>query len=78
MNIIDEKYFINPEEYIPNGFYCYNGNNLCPFWDIDKSKPKQNNGYCHYLKHADWEQEYISLIWDKCKECDVNIDIDFE
>lgn len=70
---IDKKYFENPEKYIPDGHYCYNKDGRCPFWDTDESKPYQDNGYCHYLKHADWEQSYISLLWDECKECDINL-----
>ena len=54
MKTIDKKYFKNPEKYIPKGFYCYNIT-CCPFWDMDKNKPEQENGYCHYLKRGDWD-----------------------
>ena len=64
---IDEKYFNNPKDHIVEGAYCYN----CPFWDIDESKPTQMNGYCHYLKRGDWEDEDYGLLWDKVKECGV-------
>ena len=67
MKKINKKYFENPERYIPKGIYCYEANGLsedgkrinnfkiCPFWDIDEDKPKQYNGYCHYLKKGDWD-----------------------
>lgn len=51
---IDEKYFKNPEAYIPKGSYCYDVNGKCPFWAIDETKPAQESGYCHLLKQGDW------------------------
>lgn len=78
MKNVDKKYFDNPKQYIPTGFYCYRGSYVCPFWDLDKSRLPQNNGYCHYMKEGDWQQKHISLIWDMCKECDVNDFMDEE
>lgn len=78
MKNIDKKYFDNPEQYIPNGWYCYRGAYVCPFWDKDETKPEQASGYCHYLKEGDWQQNYTSLLWDMCKECDVNDFMDEE
>lgn len=86
MKKIDDIYFINPEQYIPNSFYChgdfYNEEKktwdyICPFWDYDKTKSEQENGYCHLIKKGDWDFEYMGLLWDKCKECGINDD-DFE
>ena len=71
--------------YIPSGYYCYNDDGICPHWSINKEYPHQYNGYCSFLKRGDWEAEIppdfppnlptscISLIWDKVKECHVNI-----
>lgn len=78
-----------PEQVIPYGMYCYQSiscknaesftlNGLCPFWSIDKTKPSQNNGYCHHLKQGDWEVDGLSLIWDQVKECDVNYEFKCE
>ena len=78
MKKIEKKYFENPEKYIPKGLYCYNEKQVCPFYDKDPNKPKQENGYCHYLKIGDWEQEHLSLLWDMCKECDINDDMEYE
>lgn len=67
----------NPEKFIPKGFYCHGRIKpeleLCPFWDCDNTKLEQDNGYCHYLKQGDWEMDWISLLWDMCKECDINL-----
>ena len=74
----------NPEQYIPYGFYCYTVIDTdnetgkikiekCPFWDCNDTKPIQEDGYCHYLKLGDWEcNNCISLLWDMCKECNIN------
>lgn len=70
-----EEALKQPERWIPDGIYCYDSTGyLCPFWHKDITKPHQENGYCHYLKMGDWESEYISLLWDMCKECDINDD----
>lgn len=71
MKKIDDKYFNNPEQYIPVGTYCYNSDGRCPFWDKDKSKMPQENGYCHYLKQGDWDNEGFGLLWDQVKECGI-------
>ncbi len=67
------------ENVIPVGLYCYTVNNdgdiiTCCYWKYDNSKPKQENGYCEYLGYGDWECDHLSLLWDKCKECGINID----
>ena len=77
-----EEALQEPEKWIPHGIYCYvsSSNNetpgyLCPFWDSNKNKPYMENGCCHYLKiEDDWDAEYLTLLWDMCKECDVNYD----
>lgn len=65
---------------IPEGNYCYGIKTLedgfvvrptCPFWDKLLDFPKQNNGYCHYLKQGDF-QGGLGLLWDQCKCCGVN------
>jgi len=60
---------------IPRGVYCHNGphTRTCPFWDISEEHEHQNNGYCLYMGEGDWENEYMSLLWDKCKECGVKV-----
>jgi hypothetical protein len=70
------------DQIIPEGGYCYsydlNGNKvICPFWFIFIDKPKQDNGYCSYLNRGDWENPHVlNLLWDRCKECDVNWSMD--
>lgn len=59
---------------IPQGIYCYDEEGLCPYWSIDKDKPFQDNGYCHFLKKGDWELKG-GLIWDQCKECNIFTEI---
>ena len=54
---------------IPKGLYCYDKNNLCPYWSMRVGKPRQENGYCSYLERGDWEAEGVSLLWDQVKEC---------
>ena len=78
-----EEALKEPEKWIPEGVYCYSPNYdgdsifdmtayLCPFWDKDYDRPHQENGYCHYLNHGDWEDDYMSLLRDQCKECGIN------
>ena len=58
---------------IPKGDYCY-APDICPFWERFHTMPEQENGYCHYLKIGDWEEDGVSMLWDMCKECGINID----
>ena len=73
---IPEDAWDYPDLFIPKGFYCYDYIDgefyLCPFWNIDNEKPEQENGYCHFMGKGDWELNSIALLWDQCKECDVN------
>jgi len=79
--------FIKDKSKIPNGPYCYTPkrfpckeNNwiyeidICPYWSINKTKPSQNNGYCQYMEEGDWEHDGLGLLWDQCKECDIDWD----
>jgi hypothetical protein len=72
---------------IPKGIYCYDENGHCPYHSIDKTRPNQENGYCSFLGYGDWEVDLppgwpeevksaASLIWDSCKECGINDDIE--
>ena len=40
---------------IPRGPYCYDENGDCPYWSLDKDRPRQRNGYCAYLGKGDWD-----------------------
>ena len=77
------------KDIIPPGPYCYSKMeycagedgiprlkilDTCPYWGIDCGKPEGMNGYCAYLDIRDWDEENISLLWDKVKECDINIE----
>jgi hypothetical protein len=58
----------------------------CPFWSRNSNYPEQGNGYCSYLNRGDWDVKIpsdlpdgfphscLSLLWDMCKECGVNLD----
>ena len=61
------------ESIIPKGIYCYDENRVCPYWNLKEFKPEQENGYCSFLEEGDWEMEGVSLLWDQCKECGVNM-----
>lgn len=78
---------LHGESVIPDGCYCYdNGRivdkkdgsmpvmhvNLCPYWDLDETKPKQMNGYCWFMEMGDGDGG--GLLWDQCKECGINED----
>jgi len=68
------------ESVIPKGPYCYTYKNgkyyCCPYWDMDETKPEQDNGYCSFLEIGDWEEGGSGLLWDQCKECGVNDELD--
>lgn len=74
------------ESLIPKGCYCYtrpDSSNidkieLCPYWDKDQDRESQGSGYCHFLKQGDWDFEWLGLLWDQCKECGINDDIEEE
>ena len=64
---------------IPEGMYCYgyveNARKICPYWGFDSSKPERANGCCSYLGLKDWEEDTLSLLWDRVKECGISRDI---
>ena len=78
------------QEPIPEGPYCYTRGEvvapegelpymktkLCPYWSIDKTKPKQENGHCYFLGVGDWEGDGYGMLWDQLKACGIKDDID--
>jgi len=61
---------------ISKGVYCYDENGTCPFWEMRTDKREQENGYCHWLQEGDWEEKGSSLLWDQCKKCGINDDLE--
>ena len=65
---------------IPKGMYCYTcfgmGENgklrvkRCPYWSRRLDKPEQEDGYCGYLEKGDWDDDFLSLLWDSVKDPD--------
>ena len=78
-NRILENIYNFPEMYVPQGLYCYTYINStylrCLFWDMDSKHHHQNNGYCHLIGKGDWQLDG-GLLWDQCKECDINTNIE--
>jgi len=79
------------ESVIPAGLYCYSRKSgwkycadgtpyfeteICPYWASNPDKDEQESGYCAFLKAGDWEAEGIGLLWDQCKECGINENIE--
>lgn len=79
------------ESVIPEGLYCYKRKSdwkiredghpyfeidVCPYWASNPDKDEQESGYCAFLQSGDWEGEGFSLLWDQCKECGVNENLD--
>ena len=66
----------NPHPEIPTGNYCYNKNGVCPYWEKHPEHGAQNDGYCVFLELGDWDADEngmgFTLLWDQCKECDIN------
>lgn len=70
-------------EKIPEGFYCYSEHHVCPFYDrsnvADFFFGCQSSGYCHYMKKGDYTiDETFLLLWDMCKECELNYGEEYE
>jgi hypothetical protein len=70
----DRLVYKTPEQVIPQGIYCYDENGVCPYWTLNPFQEKQMNGMCLYLMKGDWQEDGTMLLWDRCKECDVNSD----
>ena len=62
----------NSHPEIPHGIYCYGLKCRCPHWDIDLTKPDQDNGMCRLLGVNDWEDDGIGMLWDQLKICGIN------
>ena len=60
------------EQLIPSGIYCSG----CPFHDLLSEFPHQENGWCHYLKDGDMVGDVSGLLWDGCKECNKNMEME--
>jgi len=58
-------------ENIPQGIYCWDSDGTCPYWSIQKDKPHQENGFCHFLHKGDGSFEHFSMLFDQVKECNV-------
>lgn len=83
MKKIPKECFEHPEQYVPEGCYCYEilghcGTTIkiksCIFADKDRRRNLQANGYCHLLKVGDWMDGSSGLLWDGCKDCGINDD----
>lgn len=68
------------KKWIPaNTMYCYEGllgkenYKPCKWWRKNKNKDEFNSGYCMYLCKGDWNMNYLSLLWDQCKECNTKL-----
>jgi len=69
------------ESVIPKGIYCYtydeNGKTImCPYWSSRENEYGDLIGCCAYLDTDDEKEEGISLLFDQCKECSINEDLD--
>jgi hypothetical protein len=69
---------------IPHGYFCYIFEDrfvdgvlkikyACPYWKRIQGKPEQENGYCGFMELGDWMENGTMLLWDGCKECNVNL-----
>ena len=90
MKTISPELLKEAENIIPKGLYCYEIKDkdpitcklliqTCPFWDRSENYGRMDCGYCHLLKLGDWENDdYMTMLWDKIKECDINMGDDDE
>ena len=46
---------------------------LCPYWCWDKRYPEEIVGYCKYLECGDYDGPCHGLLFDKVKECGLNL-----
>lgn len=75
---------------IPKGTYCYTrdgkgGTTSCPYLFsrpsmlLDPAHGEQESGYCAFLQKGDWmDKDGTMLLWDACKECGINDDLEEE
>jgi len=56
--------------------YCYiyekNRFKVCKWLMENSNKHYQEKGYCKYLGTGDWFENGTMLLWDMCKECEVD------
>ena len=57
---------------IPEGPYCYQSKQVCPYLGKNKKQQVQQNGYCRLIRKMDWVDD--TLLWDQVKECGINND----
>lgn len=50
---------------------------MCPFWEMRRDKPEQEQGFCRMLRAGDWMRSPrgTMLLWDQCKECGFKNDL---
>jgi hypothetical protein len=63
------------ESLIPKGVYCHTHGFRglsCPYLDTNPYAHDQDFGYCSFLAMGDWESDKLGLLWDACKECNIN------
>lgn len=68
---------------IPKGHYCYSLIDIteegeikmktCPYWSNHSEHGYQNSGRCSFLNKNDWDSKPITHLWDRVKECDINM-----
>lgn len=72
---------------VPRGVYCYSFKSkngeiddgefaMCPFWGLNLTMESQSNGFCVLTGDCDWHDGSLGLLWDMCKSCGINDDID--
>ena len=64
------------KKWIPkNTCYCYENDNIfkiCKWLSFNKNKDPQDCGFCKYLNCGDWYKDGTMLLWDECKECEID------
>lgn len=62
---------------IPDGIYCYNSKQICPFWGYSKVAKffygYQSSGYCHLIGQGDFNSDTL-ILWDQYKCCNIRDD----
>lgn len=68
------RYLKHPDRHRPKDLLRCSG---CPFGDthefIYENISSQLSGWCHYLNTGDFMPEGTSILWDGCRECDMNM-----